>query len=331
MPNITRRGLVAATLAAPALLASRDGAAQGAWPTRPVTVVVNSDVGGSMDRTMRGLAQFMPKHLGQPMAVVNRPGAGTALGALYVLNQPDDGHTVLGAPMAPYLSTAIIVGRANFKLEDFAYMNSHWTDWDLIAVHKDRPYQDLPSLLNAIRQNPKRIRASVVQGSSGHITTLMMLDRAGIPKENLNLVTYSGGGAARTAIAGGQVDFIVIGGEGSEGIRDFIRPLAVAREEPSGIWSAPTLGDALKPMNLALPVLNGTMRGLVTRASFRQKHPDRWEKLAAAYKATLEDPEFRTFARNNKMDHEWLGPERTMRAVMQAHDIIREYADVMRG
>lgn len=326
----TRRRFTIGALAAPALVAAGSARAQ-AWPTRPITLVVNSDVGGSIDRTTRGLAQHMTKYIGQPVTVVNRPGAGSALGAMHVLNQPDDGYTLLAAALAPYLSTAIIVGRAQFRLEDFAFINAHWSDWDVIAVHKDRSYNDLPSLLTAIRDNPRRIRASVVQGSSGHVTTLMLLDRMNIPKENLNLVTYAGGGAARTAIAGGQVDFIIIAGDGSEGIRDFVRPLAVVREDRSPVWDAPVLGEALKPLDVTVPLLSGSMRGLAARASFRQRHPDRWARVVDAYKATIEDAEFSAWARQNRMGTDWIGPERTTEALMATHDIIGRYAEVMRG
>ena len=76
-------------------------------------------------------------------------------------------------------------------------------------------------LLEAIRTRPKTVRVSVSSRSAGHLTVKLLLDIAGIPQDNLNLVTYSSGGAARAAVAGGIVDLIVISAPGTEAIREY--------------------------------------------------------------------------------------------------------------
>ena len=103
-----------------------------------ITFVVGFGVAGSADRTARGLASFIADELGQPIKVINKPGAGTQLAATYVLHQPDDGYTVFATSISPYLADTIIHGGAPYKLSDFAYVNSQWNDWDVMLVHKDR-------------------------------------------------------------------------------------------------------------------------------------------------------------------------------------------------
>ncbi|WP_108658220.1 Bug family tripartite tricarboxylate transporter substrate binding protein [Acuticoccus kandeliae] len=301
------------------------------WPTQPITFVIPSDVGGSMDRTMRGLAPVMSKYLGQPITVDNRPGGGTQLGQQYFLDQPQDGNTVLAPAMAPYISFTILFNNAPYKLSDFAFINAHWSDWDLIAASKESRYQTLPDLLAAIKERPGRIRASVVASSSGHVTSLLLLEKAGIPAENLNLVTFSGGGQARQAVAGGQVDFIVIAGDGTDSIREFLTPLAVVRPDRHPEWDADPVNDVLKPLNITVPLLSGSMRGLAMTPEFREQYPARWDKLVSAYKSAVEDPEFIEFAESNKMGHDWLGPEETTRRVNEVHDIFEQYQELMKS
>ena len=326
---LQRRSFMIGAAAAGASLAMPSLVRAAKWPDRPLTMIVPSDAGGSIDRAIRGLATVMQKHIGQPIQVENRPGGSFMLGVRYFLQQPQDGNVILAHALSPYIASSILFHQAPYKMDDFAFMNAFWSDWDVIAVYKDSPYKTLPDLLKAIKENPKKVRASVVTGSSGHLTTLLMLQRSGIPIGNLNLVTFQGGGQARQAIAGGQVDFIVIAGSGSEGVRDFIKPLAVVRDTPHPDWDAPILAEAAKPLGLALPVLPGSMRGLAMSKQFRAEYPDRWEIIMSAHKAALEDPEFIKFADSNAMGHDWLGPQDTTAKVMAVHDVFTEFKSLL--
>src|SRR4029077_2079420 len=92
----------------------RPAAAQE-WPKRPLTIVVPFDTGGSVDRLARGLANFLPKALGQPVTVVDRQGAGGQIGTTWFLQQPDDGYTLMVTPATPYLPISILVPGAASK------------------------------------------------------------------------------------------------------------------------------------------------------------------------------------------------------------------------
>lgn len=300
-------------------------AAAADWPDRPVTVVVGFGVGGSADRTARAISSFLPDHLGVPVRVVNRPGAGSQLGATYVLSQPADGNTVFFSAISPYLGTSVLLGNADYTLDDFAFVNGQWTDWDLLAVNKERPYKTLAELLTAIKENPGKLKVSLVFGSSGHLSTLLLLDAMGLPHDSLNMVSYDSGAAARTAVAGGQVDFTILGGEGSEGVRDFIRPLAVFRRSPHPNWDAPPVLDALKPLDIEIPVVLGSMRGMATSAAFKKNHPERFQKLVNAYKTALEDKKVQKFMKRSKIGAEWIGPEETTARIQEMFEVFEKY------
>jgi tripartite-type tricarboxylate transporter receptor subunit TctC len=324
---------LAATFGVLALAAGTSGAlpeasAAADWPERPVTFVVGFGVAGSADRTARGLATFMADELGQPIKVVNMPGAGSQLAATFVLNQPADGYTVLATSISPYLANSIIQGGAKYTLDDFAYINGQWSDWDIILMNKDRPYKTLVEFLEAVRKEPKKHSVSVVPNSSGHLHALLLTEAAGIPSDALNIVTYESGGAGRAAVAGGQVDITLQAGEGSEGIREFTTPLAVIRETRHPDWDAPTIDEALKPLGVTLPQLNGSVRGLAVRKELKEQYPERWLKLVDAYRKTLEKKDVQKFFKESAIGADWLGPEKTTAVVKRNYDILLKYKDI---
>lgn len=313
--------LVALLLAVPAVKAE--------YPEKPVNLVVGFGVGGSADRMTRSVSSFLSDELGQAVRVVNKKGAGTMLAANYVLKAPADGYTVFASTFAPYMSNTIIHGGAKYSVDDFAFLNAQWFDFDLIATHKDKPYSSLEELIKAIKEKPGKVSAAVVQGSAGHLMVNLLLKENNIPAKNLNLVTYNSGGKARSAAAGGQVDFIAISAEGCEGIREFLNPLAVVLDEPSKKWDAPVINEALKPMGVTVPVLPGSIRGFAVSAEVKEKHPERFEKLVAAFQGMVEDKGVQKFLRGNNIGAEWTGPEKTQQLMLENYEIFNKYQGLM--
>jgi tripartite-type tricarboxylate transporter receptor subunit TctC len=295
-----------------------------------VTIVVGFDAGGSVDRMARGLATHMAKQLGQPMTVVNRPGAGGQVGTTWFLQQPDDGYTFLISPATPYIPTNILVTGAKYTLDDFDFINGQWTDFAFVAAPKQSPHTNFEKLVETIKANPGKLRAGVTFGSVGHVSTLVLLDKLGVGADAVRLVTFDGGGPLRTALAGGQVDFSIVQAEGSETIADFIRPLAVYADERIAGFDAPPINEALKPFKTSVPVLSGSVRTLVAHASFSKKHPQRYERFVATYRATLNAPEYQEWLKQNQIGGEWIGPEKTNQAIRSSFEILSQYKDLLK-
>jgi len=296
------------------------------YPARPVTVVVGFGVGGSADRMARTMSTFIAAALGQPVQVINRRGAGTLLAANYVLAQPHDGYTVFASGFSPYLSNTILEGNADYTVDDFAYLNFQWFDEDLVALNKDTRYGSLPELLDVIRKEPKTVRAAVVRGSGGHLMAKLLLEVSGIPQDNLNLVTYNGGGLARAAVAGGVVDFIVISAAGTEGIREYVRPLAIVSDQRNPEWDVPTLTEAMAPTGIKVPILPGSIRGFATSAEFKRRYPERFDKLAAALQTALENEALIELLDHASIGRRWIGPEESETMMRETFAIFRDYS-----
>ncbi len=315
------------SICASALLAQDPVAAQADdFPSRPVTIVVAFGVGGSADRMARTMAPFVAAVLGQPVQVINKSGAGTLLAANYILDQPHDGYTVLATGFSPYLSNTILESNADYTIDDFAYLNFQWFDEDLIALNRNSDYESLPDLLADIRDNPKTVRAAVVRGSGGHLIAKLLLEVHGIPQQNLNLVTYNSGGLARAAVAGGVVDFIVISAAGTEGIREYVRPLAIVSRRRSPDWQAPTLNEALAPTGISVPILPGSIRGFGTSAEFRRRYPARFEKLAFAFRTALRNDELIELLERGSIGRRWLGPAQSESTMRESFGVFKDYS-----
>ncbi len=300
------------------------------YPSQPVTMVVGFGVGGSADRMTRAMSAYISDVLGQPVQVINKKGAGTLLAANYVLARPNDGHTIFASTFSPYLLNTVLDGNADYTIDDFAYLNFQWFDEDLIALYKNAKYKDFADLISTIRNKPKTVKASVVKGSAGHLMAKLLLEVNGIPQENLNLVTYNSGGKARAAVAGGVVDFIVISAQGSESIREYLRPLAIVSHQASENWQVPTLNEILAPLGLRAPVLPGSIRGFATSKAFKTAHPERFEKLAAAVRQTLANPELQILLERAEIGHRWIGPQAAEALMTENFETFKKYSYLLK-
>ncbi|WP_353476208.1 tripartite tricarboxylate transporter substrate binding protein (plasmid) [Salipiger sp. H15] len=314
------------TLAASLLPLS--AAAQDAWPPRKITFVVALGPGGSADRTARALAQRMQEELGVPISVINQEGGGGHVGHTYFTQMPADGSYFLATSIHPYIANAILRFDADYTLDDFAFINGQWNDYDLFAVNAETPYASLDEFMAAAKETPGKLRVSVVPGSTGAINLELALEAYGLDKSAVNVVTYESGGAARTAVAGGQVEMTVLAADGTLSIAEYVRPLALAADNPSKDWDAPTLNAALEQAGLEpVPVLAGSMRGLAAHAAFKAEHPEAFQKMVDAYKTVLEDPEFVASLEAQDIGAEWLGPDRTSEMITSNFEILKRYED----
>ncbi len=153
------------------------------YPSKPVNLVVGFGIGGSADRMSRSMSSFLSDTLDERVKVINKKGAGTQIAANYILKKPADGYTLFGSTFTPYLANTILSGGAKYKIDDLDYLNIQWYDYELVAVNSKTGYKSLPEVLNAIKNNPKKIKAAVVQGSGGHLLIKMMLEQHGIPSK----------------------------------------------------------------------------------------------------------------------------------------------------
>ncbi len=185
---------------------------QDAYPTKPVTMIVPFPPGGVADIVGRPLAATMEKTLKQPIVVVNRSGAGGAVGMAHVAKSPADGYTILMALSS--ISIFPVSDRINgktpsYEMRDFAPIALVTADPTVLVVRADSPYRTLKDFVDAAKANPGKINysSSGVYGTL-HVAMEIFAHAAGI---RLFHVPYQGGGPAVTALLGGQVEALASG------------------------------------------------------------------------------------------------------------------------
>ena len=180
---------------------------QEAYPSRAVTMIVPFPPGGVADIVGRPLASMMDKTMKHPVVVVNRTGAGGALGMREVARAAPDGYTILMGLSS--ISIFPVSERVNgkqpaYELKDFAPIALVTADPTVLVVRADSPYKSVKDFVAAAKANPGKINYS----SSGvcgtlHVAMEIFANAAGI---KLFHVPYGGGGPAVTALLGGQVE-----------------------------------------------------------------------------------------------------------------------------
>ena len=179
-------------------------AAQGTYPTKPVTLVVPFAAGGPTDVVARALGAAMTKTLGQGVVVENKTGAGGTLASGYVAKAAPDGYTILihhnGMATAPALYRKLPFN----ALEDFEYISQAVDVPMTMLGRKDLPPNNLKELIPYLKTNASKINlAHAGLGAVSHLCSLMFRQAIGV---ELQTVPYQGTAPAMNALLGGQVD-----------------------------------------------------------------------------------------------------------------------------
>jgi tripartite-type tricarboxylate transporter receptor subunit TctC len=182
------------------------------YPSKPITMFVPFPPGGVAEIVGRPLAVELEKSLRQPVVLINRPGAGGAVGMASVARAPGDGYTLLMGLSS--ISIFPVSDRINgkvpaYELKDFAPIALITADPTVLVVRTDGPYKTLKDFVDAAKANPGKINysSSGVYGTL-HVSMEIFANAAGI---KLFHVPYQGGGPALTALLGGQVHALASG------------------------------------------------------------------------------------------------------------------------
>lgn len=198
----TRRRAAGALIALAAVLATPFAGAQ-AWPAKPVTLVVGTPAGGSIDAYARTLADQLAKQTGGTFLVENRAGAGGNLSAEHVLKMPADGHTIWVTTHAMFTINPSVYPVLRWKQSDFKPIAKGIESPLLLVVHPSVPARTLPELTAWLAANPaKAAYASFSPGTPSHFLGFQFNERL---KLNMVHVPYKGSAPQLNDLVGGQV------------------------------------------------------------------------------------------------------------------------------
>jgi putative tricarboxylic transport membrane protein len=244
------------------------------YPAKPISLVVPYPAGGRTDLTARAVAQFLKPELGQPVVVVNKPGASGVIGAKEVAGAPPDGYT-LGLFSTGFLTAQYMVPTPT-NVAEYEFVALVNMDPAAIAVPRSRQWETLKDLVKYGRDHPGILRVGINAGSSAHIFAAAFMDKA---KLDVIYVPFRGGGERSVALAGGHidVDFDIVAPMRPMVESNKIRILAIASDKRVEEYlDIPTMAEG--GVNLAISSWHGvfaprgTSKEVVSRLSRALEH-----------------------------------------------------------
>jgi tripartite-type tricarboxylate transporter receptor subunit TctC len=183
------------------LLFSNFAAAQS-WPSKPLRYIVPFPPGAFNDTLARTLAAELPKTLGQPVIVDNRPGGNTIIGTELAAKSPPDGYTLYGAAL-PFSVIQSLYKTSFDVTKDFAPITLAGVTPNLLVANSGVPFNDVKGLLAYARANPGKLNyASTGNGTSNHLSFELF---KAMTKTDIVHIAYKGSAPAVTDLLAGQV------------------------------------------------------------------------------------------------------------------------------
>ncbi|MCB1980074.1 MAG: tripartite tricarboxylate transporter substrate binding protein [Burkholderiaceae bacterium] len=214
------------------------------WPTKPIQVIVPFPP-GSVDAKARIVTDQVSKILGQPLVILNKPGAGMRIGTEQLLRSPPDGYTLevvvqAVAWMGPMIDPAVTYQ----PLTDMTMLALAYENPMVLVVSQESGIKSVDELLRAARAQPGKLNWAGPAGASGYRVWFEVFK--GMTGLDVTYVAYRGLTPALTDVAGGfgQVAFadysslpLILDGK--------LRPLAVTGPMRSAqLPNVPTLKEA---------------------------------------------------------------------------------------
>lgn len=162
-------GVTVVALAVLAFTAAVSRAADDS-PGKPMQLIVPYGAGGLTDIAARIVAERMGKILRNSILVVNKPGAGTSIGAGYVASSAPDGHTMLINMTGGAVVTPMILPNLSYKMSDLKPIGKMMSAVYLVLAGRDLPVKSLPELIAYAKKNPGKLAyASPGVGTVNHL------------------------------------------------------------------------------------------------------------------------------------------------------------------
>jgi len=205
-----RRRVALAALASPLL--PRATLAQGAWPERPITLIVPFPPGGATDMIARIVAEALAPRLGRPVVISNQPGAAANIGVAALSRAAPDGYTIGVISLTTMaINPWLYRDRLPFNPDrDFVPISNGAFTPNIVVVNPRRvPVNTLAELVAWLRANGERANYGAgAPGTAIHVAMEMFLSASGTRATH---IVYRGSAPLMTDLIAGQIDMAADG------------------------------------------------------------------------------------------------------------------------
>jgi tripartite-type tricarboxylate transporter receptor subunit TctC len=179
-----------------------------AYPDRTIEIVVSYSPGGSTDLVARSIAQKMQDRFGEPVVVLNKPGASGSIGATYAAHAVPDGYTLFEAFTSEMVVVPELAKNAKYSIDDFDPIAVTGIVPVVLIGSKNIAANTLKDLIEELRQAPGKYTYGGGNGSPSHIMGAWLNRLYGLKTTH---VPYRGGAQAVTDVIGGHIDMFYAG------------------------------------------------------------------------------------------------------------------------
>jgi len=228
-------------------LSSLNVMAQGAWPAKPIRIVVLFGVGGASDTLTRLLGEKLQAYFNQSFPVENKTGAGGNIGMLNVMNSPPDGYAIASATIGTLSINQFLYANAGYDpAKDFAYVSTIWENCNVVVVSAEHPAKTMKEFIAWAKEQPKGVTfSSSGVGTTPHLAGELFAKRTGI--QGVHVPFRS---SATIEVVGRTVDFAI------DNVASYVPLIRAGKARALAVTSAerwPTLPQVPTMAEVGLP------------------------------------------------------------------------------
>ncbi len=301
--------VVSCVLAAPFSTGAAD------FPNKPITLIVPWGAGGNADVQARLLAQTAQEFLGQPIAVVNKPGGATIPGVTEALQARPDGYTLIWIAI-PSVATQPYLRKTPYTYKDLTPLANVSENSCVLYVRSDSPWYTLEQFLDHVRKNPINMSLNAI-GALPHLAAAELAQKA---NAQFKYITSKSSLGAVVSLLGGHVEAALAHEPQAFSHGEEMRALAIFEPERSA--NLPLVPTAKEQ---GYDVVGYVRDGV----AINTKAPEEVKAiLGEAFKKAMETDEFKYAFLLRRIRMRYLNSEDTLKLWMSAADtyskIIRE-------
>ena len=267
------------------LLSLWPGGVFAAYPDKPIKALICYEAGSATDIGGRQFYKYLEKELGQPILVVNKPGAASALGLREIYDSKPDGYTI---GMSCSVNVLKIMGLLPYTHHDFHVTSVASLTWSALVVSAKTPFQTVQELVDYAKANPGKLRWSTT--AKGAVYWIQSRYFEGVTGTKFNLIPNPGGASyVATQVGGGHADVGIAAYRPlqSQVEAKNIRILGITTEKRvTGFENLPTLKE--QGYNI---VMSGWAAGVAPKGL----PPEVSQKLFSASRKVAESKEWRDY------------------------------------
>lgn len=175
------------------------------FPSRAITYIQPFTAGVPADLAIRLISKEAEKFLGQPVVVVNKPGAAGSIGVAAIATSKPDGYTVGNTPHSPMFVVPILEKVPYHPVKDLKMIMQFGAFNMGVIVKADSSFKSFRDLIAFARQNPKKLTYGTAGTNS--MQYIIMEEIAKREKVQITHIPFKATGEAQTALLGGHIQF----------------------------------------------------------------------------------------------------------------------------